>query len=232
MIKACPNCGGQNFMYGMSKKYSNVNLDIVNGEFNFIPVEGNVQEEQSILACCNCSTTFNLNDKSVINTFSKAFCKKCGNLCPEEELDENGTCIVCKCEELHPGFSESFKNYSVFDQMRIISKLMLETEQKKTKDKLDKAEKTTKKVGRKTKEQKEKERLEKEKQEQALKETALQEMKSDDGHDSEISEQAESTENNQDANVQIIDMNASDEAPAFTEEVMNDMNNFMNEPEE
>lgn len=122
----CPKCGGIIFNKAYAVQISNIQLSIDNpDELTEVSDSNTVKTERvHSLECTNCKTVYNLLNKdeydSLIHT--KVKCIRCGNEYKEDEVDENGLCIVCQMKEKHKEL-EHLNELSDFDLIRLIATL-------------------------------------------------------------------------------------------------------------
>jgi hypothetical protein len=127
-MKICPKCGGKNFSTGYSFQNSIATIDFTGDEFVFTPESGNETKERKICTCLNCGAHFDLTDEATRQSFIHQLkeCKTCGNKVPEEELDENGVCIVCRLKEADPSFANIESITTDFNMIRMMASLRMD----------------------------------------------------------------------------------------------------------
>lgn len=222
-MKICPKCGERRFMTGYSFENSAVTIDFVGNEFVFTPESDNQTREKRLCVCINCKEQFDLNDEGVRNAFIHQMkpCVRCGNKVAENEMDENGVCIVCQIKEKDPSFQgieACTTDFNIIKMLAIVrsDNLKLSKENEQLKEQLQKASEITEKINNATTEEKPK-RGRKKKTE-------------DDQQQEEV--QGEVINVDEDQNSTDDDIQISNEvAPDLPQEVV-DMSNAMNPPEE
>ena len=230
-MKICPKCGEKKFSTGYSFQNSIVTIGFTGNEFVFTPEPGNETKERKICTCLNCNTKFDLTDEATKQSFIHQFkeCKKCGNKVSEEEVDENGVCIVCRLKEADPSFANIESITTDFNMIRMMASLRMDNlKLSKDNEKLRKEIELSKTVQEKidnasetSEEQQVEEPKKRGRRKKPVEGEIIQEEQSDNIVD--IDKQSESTDND----IQI-DENV---APEMPQELV-DLQNAMNPPEE
>ena len=128
----CPECGAEVFSVQEGLFYNSVHMT-KNDEGNDLVIVESEKESNGVpfkhIGCLSCKKTFNLADKNVLNTliYSKVNCSKCGTEHYENELDENGVCLICKMKENHPEF-QNIENMSQGEMVSLMAKIMIEND--------------------------------------------------------------------------------------------------------
>ena len=146
MKKYCLNCG--NDVFRTATSFSQANMDFVDGKFIFKPLNETIKEDYAC-QCTQCGNRYNLNDENIINQFKSqgVKCTKCGKQFTEEELDENGVCLICRLKEQDPEFA-NLENADVFTIFRALAKVKMNNLElnNKLSSELEKAEKVEQKI--------------------------------------------------------------------------------------
>ena len=100
-MRKCPKCGSTNLIMAIA---ITPQVDFKNNGSNEITFFGDCKCH---LECHNChhsmeDNTLEFNDFK----YDKVICTKCGKEFDPTDLNGDGVCIVCKCKEVYPDFTE------------------------------------------------------------------------------------------------------------------------------
>lgn len=126
-MKVCPNCGATVFNIIHQKNISHTGIDVdENKEFIFVDLDDTEVQEGYQIQCQSCGSVYDLLNPEQADLFKypKVTCTSCGKEYREDEVNEDGLCILCQVKATHP----ELENLSEGQMLIAMAKLMSEKE--------------------------------------------------------------------------------------------------------